>query len=298
MTTRRAGDASPRAVTGEPRTVPYNDLDLRRWKEYVEVETDSLWLIPSRDRSAGHRLDYHGNFVPQVATQAFLRFSKRGDVALDLFLGSGTTAIEAVRLGRRCVGVELKPDLVEHVRGKLPPAALASDVRLLEGDSADPRVVGQVRAALADLGRPAAQLLILHPPYDDIIRFSDRPEDLSNSTSTEEFLARFALAARHGYELLDPGRFAVLVIGDKYSRGELVPLGFYCLGKMNEVGFRTKALIVKNIEGNEVGKGKRNNLWRYRALAGGFYVFKHEYVVVFQKPAADRAIHSSLGRRD
>jgi len=24
-------------------------------------------------------------------------------------------------------------------------------------------------------------------------------------------------------------------------------------------------------------------LWRYRALAGGFYVFKHEYIFIFQK---------------
>jgi hypothetical protein len=42
---------------------------------------------------------------------------------------------------------------------------------------------------------------------------------------------------------------------------------------------------VKNIEGNERGKGRDSNLWRYRALQHGFYVFKHEYVVIFQKPA-------------
>ena len=33
----------------------------------------------------------------------------------------------------------------------------------------------------------------------------------------------------------------------------------------------------------EKAKGKDANLWRYRALAGGFYIFKHEYVMVFQK---------------
>ncbi len=283
--TDRAEAPLPDERPPEPRTLPYSDLDLRRWREYADIETDSLWLIPSRSRDGGHQFDYHGNFVPQIATQTFLRFSKRGDVVLDLFLGSGTSAIEAVRLGRRCVGVELKPELVEHVRGKLPAAALAADVRLLQGDSAAPETAERVRAALAELGCSLAQLLILHPPYADIIRFSDRPEDLSNAGSTAEFLARFGLVARQGYDLLEPGRFAILVIGDKYARGELVPLGFYCLAKMNEVGFRTKALVVKNIEGNEIGKGRRNNLWRYRALAGGFYIFKHEYVVVFQKPA-------------
>jgi hypothetical protein len=83
---------------------------------------------------------------------------------------------------------------------------------------------------------------------------------------------------------LAPGRFAALVIGDKYARGELVPLGFWCMERMNRVGFKTKAIIVKNIEGNEKGKGKSANLWRYRALVGGYYIFKHEYVIVFFKP--------------
>ena len=35
----------------------------------------------------------------------------------------------------------------------------------------------------------------------------------------------------------------------------------------------------------EETKGKMNQkeLWRYRALSGGFYVFKHEYIFLFQK---------------
>ena len=53
---------------------------------------------------------------------------------------------------------------------------------------------------------------------------------------------------------------------------------------MNAVGFRTKSIVVKNIEGNERAKGRSGNLWRYRALRNGFYVFKHEYVMVFFKP--------------
>ena len=44
-----------------------------------------------------------------------------------------------------------------------------------------------------------------------------------------------------------------------------------------------KAIIIKDMQGNERCKGKDANLWRYRALAGGFYIFKHEYVMVFQK---------------
>ena len=270
------------------RTPPYSDLDLSRWREYDQVWTDSLWLIEARDRTGGHQLDYHGNFVPQIATQTFLRYTRENDVVLDLFLGSGTSAIEAVRLNRRLVGVELKPDLVEAVRAKVPPALLDSRIHVLQGDSARPETASRVQGLLATMdaaGAAYAQLLVLHPPYHDIIHFSNDPADLSNASSLEAFLDLFGTVARHGFDLLEPGRFAVLVIGDKYARGELVPLGFYCLERMRAVGFRPKAIVVKNIEGNERGKGRDNNLWRYRALAGGYYIFKHEYVMILQKPA-------------
>jgi len=170
------------------QTPPYSDLDLSRWREYDQVWTDSLWWIEARDRTGGHQLDYHGNFIPQIATQTFLRYTRENDAVLDLFLGSGTAAIEAVRLNRRLVGVELKPDLVEAVRAKVPPALLGSRIHVLQGDSTRPETASRVRETLATMGAGGAahaQLLVLHPPYHDIIRFSDDPADLSNArTST------------------------------------------------------------------------------------------------------------------
>ena len=81
-----------------------------------------------------------------------------------------------------------------------------------------------------------AQLLILHPPYDDIIKFSDKPDDLSNAASTADFLDMFQAVAQNGFDLLEPGRFAAVIIGDKYANGELVPLGFQCMDRMQQVG--------------------------------------------------------------
>jgi hypothetical protein len=267
-----------------PKNKPWNDIDLGRWRDFNHVLTDSLWLFPSRASGDGHQLDYHGNFIPQIATQTFTRYTKGGEVVLDMFLGSGTSAIEALNLGRRCIGVELKPELVDTVRAKLPAERLEKEVRLILGDSRGQATAAAVRVALSEMGETHAHLLVLHPPYHDIIAFSDRPEDLSNAPDIEAFLAMFEAVGRQGYDLLAPGRFAVLVIGDKYEKGELIPLGFWCMERLNRIGFKTKAIVVKNIEGNERGKGRAANLWRYRALAGGYYIFKHEYVIILRKP--------------
>ncbi|EKC75800.1 DNA adenine modification methylase [human gut metagenome] len=57
----------------------YNDLDLSQWREYTDIETDSLWIIDKRDNSGAHSGHYHGNFVPQIPHQLFSRYTKKGD---------------------------------------------------------------------------------------------------------------------------------------------------------------------------------------------------------------------------
>lgn len=265
-------------------TKPYNDIDLNKWKEYDHIKTDTLWEFPNRVKENGHSYDYHGNYIPQIAQQLYERFTKKDDIVLDMFFGSGTSGIEAQNMGRRCIGVELKQEMVDYVSEKFTPKQLVTDVNIICGDSASSDIGPKIQDRLDVMGRDKAQFLVLHPPYDDIIKFSDKKEDLSNCSSTEEFYELFENVARNGFEKLERGRFAALIIGDKYSKGQYIPLSFGCMERMNRVGFTTKAVIVKDIQGNEKAKGKQANLWRYRALFGGFYIFKHEYIMMFQKP--------------
>ncbi len=264
-------------------TTPYNDIVLKDWRNYKHIETGTLWNFQSRDNTNGHSYDYHGNYIPQIATQLFERYTKSGDVVLDMFLGSGTTAIEAVNMNRRCIGVEIQKKMCDYVANKFSREELDQSVKIINGDSTTQSVKKHIFATLKGLDEEYAQFLMLHPPYADIIKFSDIKGDLSAEMKTEEFLEGFKKVAQTGYDALEKKRFAALIIGDKYANGELIPLGSMCMEKMQEVGFMLKAVIVKNIEGNEKAKGKNANLWHYRALAGGFYIFKHEYIYLFQK---------------
>ncbi len=264
-----------RALT-ERRTKPINEINLNRWQEYEEVLTDSLWLIDRRDSSGAHLAWYWGNFVPQIPRQAMWRFTRRGEWVLDPFVGSGTTLIECRRLGRHGVGIELNPEVARRAEARVAQEPNPYDVQT-------PLIVGD--ATSFDLDRLPVrrfQLVVMHPPYHDIIRFSDDPRDLSAAPSVEAFLARWRQAVEHVYPLLEPGRFMVVVIGDKYVRGEWIPLGFYGMQEALAVGFRLKSIVVKNFEGTR-GKRSQEALWRYRALAGGFYVFKHEYIFFLEK---------------
>ena len=50
-----------------------------------------------------------------MVADAILDCSARGDIVLDVFLGSGTTVMAAERTGRRCYGLELDPAYVDTI---------------------------------------------------------------------------------------------------------------------------------------------------------------------------------------
>jgi len=250
-----------------------------------DLIVESLWLLGARDKSSSHDGDYWGNFVPQIPNQVLRRFTKEGDWVVDLFSGMGTTLIECRKLRRNGVGVELNECVAARSRHRIEAAdgGGTTAAQLLVADSAAPETVAAVRAAM---GRDRADCVLLHPPYHDIIRFSSDGRDLSNAADEAAFLGAFARVVANAVQLLRPGGYLALVVGDAYRKGEWRPLGFECMQCCRRAGLRLKAINVKDIQGNERGKGKATNLWRYRALRNGFYVFKHEYVMLFRSPPA------------
>ncbi len=257
----------------------YNDLDMKRWKEYTDIYTDTLWLIDKRDNSGAHFGAYHGNFVPQIPNQLLRRYTKRGDWILDPFMGSGTSLIEAQRLGRNAVGIELQEEVVREAYQRI----LSEKNAFCRGRvCVDDSRTANIAAILQEEGITQFQFMLFHPPYWDIIPFSDKPEDLSNSRSLEEFLGNFGQVIDNTTPYLEKDRYCATVIGDKYANSAIVPLGFHCMNLFLQRGFILKAILVKNFEETK-GKANQKAIWRFRALASDFYIFKHEYIFVFKK---------------
>ena len=262
------------------KTNKVSDINLLRWKEYDEIITDSLWVLDKRDTSGTHLGWYWGNFIPQIPHQMMLRYTKKGDWVLDAFVGSGTTLIECRRLGRNGIGIELNADVAQKGKELIEKEFNKYDVTT-EVIPSDSRTVN-IEGILGKYGVKQVQLLIMHPSYYDIINFSKDRRDLSQAKSVDEFLEMFGEVVDNATPFLEKGRFFALVIGDKYSKGEWIPLGFYCMNEVLKRGYLLKSIIVKNFEETR-GKRNQKELWRYRALVGGFYVFKHEYIMLFKK---------------
>lgn len=257
----------------------FNDLNMSDWKS-SDIWTDSLWLIPERDKSGKHSGFYHGNFVPQIPRQLILRYTRKNDIVFDPFIGSGTTAFEAESLNRNLVGIDIQPQLIDYIKTKID--SKKNFFELIAGDSTNEETFSHVISLLEKRNKKNVQFAILHPPYADIIKFSNLKNDLSNINSLDEFLKKFAQVLQNTIEILEHGRYLVIIMGDKYAKGQWIPLGFYCMNEAQKLGLTLKSVIIKNMEGNRA-KQNKEAIWKYRALSSDYYIFKHEYILIFKK---------------
>lgn len=255
-----------------------NDIDMDNWKDYSDISTDSLWIINKRDSSGNHKGDYHGNFVPQIPNQMLKRYTKKGDWVLDAFLGSGTTLIECQRLGRNGIGIDIDNEILKVAEERTLTEKGNSKFDFVNGDSASV----DLKPILNKEKIENVQFIMYHPPYWDIIKFNDKEKNLSNAKTLKEFIEMFGKVVDNTAQYLEKGRYLAIVIGDIYKNSEWVPLNTYVNMLMLKKGYKLKSIVVKNMEGNR-GKANQQAIWRYRALAGGFYIFKHEYILTFQK---------------
>lgn len=110
------------------------------------------WAFTNEDtRYLTHDLHpYPAKFIPQIPAHLIVSLSVRGDVVLDPFGGSGTTAVEAVRLGRRAVSVDANPlsSLIGRVKTGLMTREVRGDLEQLvaavEGHVMTPEAGGSV----------------------------------------------------------------------------------------------------------------------------------------------------------
>jgi hypothetical protein len=258
----------------------HNDLNLTEWQT-CGIETDSLWLIKERDKSGKHENIYHGNFVPQIPNQLIRRYTKNGETVFEPFMGSGTTLFECEKLSRKYIGFDINQKIVDYVRQKV---SAEQDFFIKEINSLDAEKVGSsFSEAFEKLVIESSQFVLIHPPYLDIVKFTDDPNDLSQISNLKDFISKFRTVCENSLKYLDKNRYFAIVVGDVYKNSEVLPLAFYSMDMIKRsFSVKLKGIIIKNIEGNR-GKIGQNNIWKYRALNSDYFIFKHEYIFVFKK---------------
>src|SRR5439155_10363577 len=96
--------------------------------EFLEATTD-LWEIPPESAT---RVGHPAPFPVELPERLIELYTYEDDVVLDPFMGAGSTAVAAVRTGRRYVGFETDPTYVERAEARVAdedrPTASADEV--------------------------------------------------------------------------------------------------------------------------------------------------------------------------
>ena len=131
---------------------------------------------------------------------------------------------------------------------------------------------------LDDIEDESIDLICTHPPYANIIQYSeDIEEDLSH-LKTKDFLEEMKAVANECYRVLKKDKFCAILMGDTRQKGHMVPLSFEVMRIFESAGFKLKEIIIK-----EQHNCKATGYWKTNSIKFNFLLIAHEYLFVFRK---------------
>lgn len=244
---------------------------ITKWEpEDFELEMTTHWSFPKRGDWATHDAKWRGNWSPYIPRNILLRYSQEGDLVLDQFAGGGTTLVEAKLLNRDIIGVDVNDVALERCREKIDFEYEGSNgkVYIRKGDARN----------LDFIPDNSIDLICTHPPYADIIHYSEDIDDDLSLLSVDEFLEEMKKVAAESYRALKKGKFCAVLMGDTRKKGHMIPMSFDVMRIFENAGFKLKELIIK-----EQHNCKATGYWKTNSVKYNFLLIAHEYLFVFKK---------------
>jgi len=262
----------------QPARTMLNELDGRTWERY----SISVWDITKTRAEAQMR---HPAVFPLELCDRLLRvYTRKGDVVLDPFAGSGSVIAAAVRLGRKAIAFEISPDYVRLIKSRV---CLGDEAEPIDGW---PRIMQEDAAnLLMHVPEESLDFALTSPPYWDVHRrrrtadrgaarpYSTLPQDLGNAETYEEFLSRLAAVFEAVRRALKPRRRCVVVVMDIRRGSSFIPFHMDLCHLMADHGFVLEDIIIWD------RRREYNNL-RPLGYPSVFIVNKvHEYILIFRR---------------
>ena len=243
---------------------------IKKWEpEEFELEMNTVWSFPDRGKWATHDAKYRGNWSPYIPRNLLLRYSNEGDLILDQFAGGGTTLVEAKLLNRNVIGVDINNNALEHCKEKCDfEYENSGKVYFYEADARN----------LNFISDKSIDFICTHPPYANIIKYSEDIENDLSHLKVKDFLIEMEKVASESYRVLKKDKFCGVLMGDTRQKGHIIPMSFEVMKIFEKIGFKTKEIIIK-----EQHNCKATGFWKTNSVKYNFLLIAHEYLFIFKK---------------
>jgi DNA modification methylase len=234
-----------------------------------KLELNTVWRFPNRGDWATHDAKYRGNWSPYIPRNIILRYSKENDLVLDQFAGGGTTLVEAKLLNRNCIDVDVNDEALKRCHAKCDfEIDNNSKITIIKSDA----------RKLDFIKNDSIDLICTHPPYANIIKYSENNENDISLCKIKDYLIEMESVANECFRVLKEDKFCAILIGDTRSKGHIVPLGFSVMKIFEDTGFKLKEIIIK-----EQFNCKSTGYWKESNIKYNFLLIAHEYLFIFKK---------------
>ena len=243
---------------------------IKKWEpEEFELEMNTVWSFPDRGKWATHDAKYRGNWSPYIPRNLLLRYSNEGNLILDQFAGGGTTLVEAKLLNRNIIGVDINNNALERCKEKCDfEYENSGKVYFYKADARN----------LNFIPDESIDFICTHPPYANIIKYSEDIENDLSHLKVKDFLIEMEKVASESYRVLKKDKFCAILMGDTRQKGHIIPMSFEVMKIFEKVGFKTKEIIIK-----EQHNCKATGFWKTNSVKYNFLLIAHEYLFIFKK---------------
>lgn len=265
-----------------------NDLDPKDLSELEEkgLKFYSIWDFNKRDHLGLSPLQIKGSCPIGIPLQCILRFSKEKQIVLDPFCGSGSTLIASAYLKREGVGIEINTKIAQIAKKNLS----ASNSEKISEDwlSLQRIIIGDSIVLMNNyLKDNSFDLIFAHPPYWNLIKYSEHYSkavgDLSSEKTLQDFLDKVDLMFQGFNRVLKSGKFVCVLIGDVFlSFKHVIPLDYYFTKIALNNGFDFYSKVIK-VTRNATSRKNRTFELKKRSLKSNFFICIHDYLLIFNK---------------
>ena len=255
-----------------------NELDGKTWIRY----SISIWdTIKTPEET---KLKHPAMFPAELCKRLVEIYTKKGDVVLDPFMGSGSAIIMARDMERKGIGFDVNPAFVTLTKSRL------SQRKLIQLNVDEPDIYCEDAINLPKFVEPnSVEFVLTSPPYWNIHTrkrtadykkprpYSTLEKDIGNITDFNEFMTELKSIFQKVYAVLKHGKKCVIIVMDIRKGSGFFPFHMDISDMMKEIGFVLEDIIIWD------RKKEYSNL---RPL-GYPYVFIvnkiHEYILIFRK---------------
>ena len=232
-----------------------NELSGKDWIKFTKS-----WFV-HRPEPRGDRKIRHPASFPESLIREFVSFfTKKGELVVDPFVGTGSTLVAALEIGRSAIGFEIVKKYAnisrERVREMLTLNGGSGKAKLRE--SSWTKIVSTDSSKLSKVWRqrgfPTADYCITSPPYWNQLRkshmrqkgrvekgldtvYSDDPDEIGNIEDYHDFLCALKATFNEVYRVMKPKGYLTIITNNVFSDGRMYPLAFDTVSTLSQEPF-------------------------------------------------------------